>query len=340
MSQRVAPLLGAILASSLMAVVVPMAAHADAPAPPTALTVGPAAVTQASSVSVSWTRAAPDVTSDHWALCGEDGTCTTGTTPDSQTTIPTPTEGRFTVRVWSENAAGEEDENAAATAEVIVDRTAPSMPSDVRWSSSGEITWGDPTPQNAPISRVHWVTCGWGTGGVGGPCAEGTSGGRPVVVGFPPLPDVPCPTSLFGPRAAVWLEDAAGNVDRAQAGFSPIGTLSRACAATPPAQPPKTTTTLRITGKTTTLKSGARRVRVTLVAPRAATGSVSLQMTTRRGGSTLGSSQRSVRLRTGHATATWTVPRRATRLVIRASFAGDDVHRSAHRTWSQKFRAR
>ncbi len=328
-------------------------AHAAPPLPvPTDLVVEPAGPTQATSVSVSWSvpDGVPAGATTHWALCSDadvaptsetaDG-CVSTVVGDSSTsiTIPTPDELVGTVWVWFELG---EHKGPATRSSVVVDRTAPGPPTDVRWVGN-TVSWQSPVDGAAPVTRVHWELCrGWG--GLGTQCRTGDGPAEPFRLSLDRVLLLPRPGTCAGENwtLRLWLEDAAGNVD-----FSPGhaggvgGSATPMClppiSPTPPVEPGVTParTSLAVSRRVSATGKGTkRRQRLTVTAttkPGDARGSVRIQVRGKQGKRTLDRT-RIVRLANGRANFTLTVPKGFRRLSVRASYAGSEIHAPASRT--------
>lgn len=194
---------------------------AAAPAAPSTVSVSPASPTTATAITVSWATR-PDVAATHWQICpaadAQSAACRTGevASPAQQGSIPTPDEGVFGVSLWFEGTDGSEGPKAAAGEQVIVDRTAPEQPVDVRYDGR-TVSWQAPAGQVAPISRVHWKLCRGRNNPADDACASGTATGETFALPESTVPLGPDETSCdqVNSIVSVYLEDAAGNVSPA-----------------------------------------------------------------------------------------------------------------------------
>jgi hypothetical protein len=316
------------------------------PEPPANVVVDPSVPSRATEVRATWTRPASAAADAdvRWSLCpatdpppadaddpypsGLDAPgCTTGVA-DAPTaaTVPTPTEGRFLLRVWFQ-AEGMADGPAGSPAEpVVIDRTAPGRPP---MTVGGGVRWTTPPNQVAPIARAHWRFCvRWRTAAESENCADGTSAEHDV-----PLPRLmpvgPPPGYCEGAGASLkfWLEDAAGNQDPASADV-PYAMPTPSCVAldwprtpTPPDVRPAITR-MAVSARTRPLARGRHAVTVTAtLAPKAASGRIRL---TAKGGAF--SRTRTATVRGGRATTTIVVPRAVRRLSVRGAYAATATH--------------
>jgi hypothetical protein len=220
---------------------------------------------------------------------------------------------------------------------IDADRTAPSAPTGVRLRD-GRIDWVDPVESSTPIVRAHWEYCrGWQVPGTR-PCAVGSSTEHPFAFSPDVLPLGPYPGGCTGHSEllTLWLEDAAGNVSKANGGGFGLVT-SPACAAPPrptPFPPPTLRPTpLGLKGRVVALRgrSGRHRVTVTVAVPREAAGTVRLRATRRGAGPRFTRTVKAT-VRRGTARATFVVPRGVRRLAVRATFAATATHAWAART--------
>jgi hypothetical protein len=335
---RAARWLPATTALAVLALASPAAAAP--PAAPVDLTLAPAGPTTATAIAASWTVPASDpaITAARWELCpagqpsGGDG-CTHGEQRETlgEATIPTPTEGAFDLRVSLENADGVG--TPTAPRRVVVDRTAPAAPTDVRWNR-GAVDWQEQPGEASPIVRAHWSFCrGWF--GAADVCVSGSSAQRPFALAddLAPLGPPPGYCSGWGWTLSLWLEDAAGNVDANRRGGIGAGVTPSCVPQQGPPPPGTPPTKLRATSVAIAKRIGPargrsakRRVTITTrVRPADAGGRVRLEVTGRHGTTKL-ARIRNLRLDHGRATLTVSVPKSLPRLTVRATYAGSKTH--------------
>jgi len=367
---------GLVAITLLAALAVAAPAHAAPdPVPSVAdLVVSPAETTSATSLTVTWSvpPGLADGTSARWDLCpvgappASDGGhgCGTARSSDGPTTtaVPTPDEGRFDLTVWLENAEGDQGPPSQPR-RIVIDRTAPGGPTDVRWGNGpfrivgpgdyrlgdSVVRWTPPTDDGAPIARVHWKFCReWSSRWPGFPeqCLTGSRDPSPFLLDESPIPTGPPPHYCVGYFATVllWLEDTAGNVDLdpANAGGTGLG-ANPSCP--PPFMPPpphdgplvtpRAVTNLTVGRRVATTGKGTkRRQRVTLTAtmkPGTASGVVRIRATGKHGKRQL-TRTRTLQLSQGRASFTLTVPTGFRRLSVRADYAGSATHAPSSRT--------
>lgn len=329
-------------------------ATAAPPPAPSGLTVSPAGPTQASSVTATWVVPAdlPTDTTAHVQLCPVDDIAPTPgvdrceNRPSDEltrTTIPFPSEGGYDLTVSLENAEGQGP--STAPRRIVIDRTAPAAPTNVRWDG-GTVRWTELLPMGptAPIVRAHWAYCrGWS--GVPTTCVSGSAGPQPFPFSEDVVPLGPPPGYCVGYAwtFSLWLEDAAGNVDASRRGGRGGG-VTPSCPAQnlPPGTQPKEMppgtqpTNRRATSVAVRSRVGVRggrstkrRVKITAsVRPADVGGRVRLKVAGRRGATKL-SRTRSLRLVRGRVTLTVSVPRGFRRLTVRAAYAGSRTHRGS-----------
>jgi hypothetical protein len=305
-------------------------AGAQSTSPPSRFTVSPAPVTTAPDVTVSWARPEGAIAEDEWRLCPvvAGSPCRTGATSDATVAFPNLAEGRYVFRVRGRLNTTPEGEFWDDSTEVTTDRTAPTAPT-VDWRMATEAT-GALRPalaatgeQAAPIARVRWTRC-MDVPLPGQPaCVEGSSAPDDVAIPVDaPRPAAWCGWASGGWQISVWLVDAAGNENRANATQAFKSMPIPGCPVTP--QDPR----LRVTG---TLKPSGKRPKATVsvnVAP-GATGQVALRVTPKRG-RTVWKARRATRtVRGGRATWTVRVPARATRASVEARYAGGGAFTAA-----------
>jgi hypothetical protein len=248
--------------------------------------------------------------------------------------IPLADEGRYTsFRVALVRPDGTVGPRVEAAGELRVDRTAPSAPVDVR-QVGGTIDWTTPAESGAPIVRAHWRYCrGWNVGG-DLPCAEGSTTEHPFVLARDVVPMGASPAACTGNAEylSLWLEDAAGNVSRQNAGgFG--SSMTPSCVSPLPAPTTLRPTPLALEGRAVAVRGrpGRHRVTVTATVPRGAAGRVALRVT-RRGAGPRFTRTVTAQVRGGKARAAFVVPRGVRRLAVRATFAATATHAAAKRT--------
>ncbi|WP_210493689.1 hypothetical protein [Patulibacter sp. SYSU D01012] len=286
------------------------------------IAVTPAATTAATSITASWTRPAAPTRDDDWQLCPTSGDpCRTGTSTSGAVTLDDLAEGRYRLRVSTEDADGV----SAGGRDVVVDRTAPTRP-----TITNNVALPPGTPyirfavveegeQLAPIVRAHWVRC-MDVPLPGQPkCVEGSSAPDDVVVPVDPLRPGVCGWASGLWSVAVWLEDAAGNADRTQAAASSLVLPAASC---PAPIPPRTSPRLRVAG-TLTQDGTRRRAAVTVELAPGVSGDVSLRVTPRRGRTTWKVRRATRTIRDGRVTWSVRVPARTTRVSVEARYGGN-----------------
>lgn len=333
----------AATAAALAALAFAGAAQAAEIPPLADIVVAPDGPTRATSIHAVWVVAPEGVpgTTVRWDLCPADvapipgarNGCGSERASDEPltTTVPTPNEGAHALWAWYEDEEGNQGPPIAR--QVMIDRTAPKAPTDIRWVD-GRVTWTSPVDGGAPATRVHWKFCrGWR--GFTEQCLAGVGPAQqpfPLALDLAPL-DTP-PTSCVGNQwtALFWLEDAAGNIDRDPRSAGGIGGgVDPSCAPQPkdPPAKPRTKTRLTIGGRLRAVGRGAkRRKRVTLTAtakPANAEGVVRFTVKGKQGKRTL-TRTGSVRLAKGRASYALTVPKGFRRLSVKATYTGSKTH--------------
>lgn len=320
---------------------------AAAPAAPSTVSVSPASPTTATAITVSWATQ-PDVAATHWQICpaadAQSAACRTGevASPAQQGSIPTPDEGVFGVSLWFEGTDGFEGPKAAAGEQVIVDRTAPEQPVDVRYDGR-TVSWQAPAGQVAPISRVHWKLCRGRNNPADDACASGTATGETFALPESTVPLGPDETSCdqVNSIVSIYLEDAAGNVSPANVisgGYS----VAPGCIAPPtppvavPTPAPAKRKAVRLTvnarwGKTSS--TGGRKATLAVATAKggASTGRVRVRVTGTLKGRSYART-RTVTLKRGAAAFKLTVPKGVRRLKATARYGGSKDFMPASKT--------
>lgn len=327
---------------------------------PVDLRVEPGSPTRAESITARWTvpGGTPEDATAHWALCddgdiayppGHPNGCgdDRNRVSDGRTavTVPTPDEFAGTLWVWFEHAGRE---GLPTRVPVVIDRTAPGAPTNVEWVD-GIVRWTEPSPPSWFVheSRVHWKLCrGWN--GFDVQCATGDGPAEPFPLSLETVLIGSAPAYCVGQQWNLWLwiEDAAGNVNRDPRNAGGIGGgMTPSCVPQPKDRPatPRTRTRLAISGRLRAVGSGTkRRKRVTLTAtakPASADGVVRFAVTGKQRKRTL-TRTRSVRLANGRASYALTVPKGFSRLRVEATYAGSETHAPSSRTSTVRIPAR
>jgi hypothetical protein len=232
------------------------------------------------------------------------------------------TDGAHTVALDAYNAAGNE---ARLTEQIVVANQPPRPPvglkTVVRPDGSFVVSWGDP-PDVAPIVGSTYELCP--PSGVG--CTSPTPTGHDSPLSLP--------ASAAGQTVKVWLSDAAGNSNPANAASSPLSASASGLGAQPAGSHHLPSLRLRHTLR-------GHRLTVIALAPRGVTGPIEFSVQALRGRRSVAHGSRRAKLKRGRAEVVFVLSRAAlgaSRLAIRVSARGASaasvllvLHHPSHR---------